>query len=82
MFDFHADAVARVAFEAAEQGNHRKAAAFFRSILKHHPYSDVAPDALNYLLTNGSVFDRGLTDDQEAARPPLSPLKDAPFPAG
>ena len=41
----------------------------------------VAPDALNYLLTNGSVFDRGLTDDQEPARPPLSPLKDAPAPA-
>jgi len=49
MFNFHADAVARVAHDAAAQGDHRKAAAFYRSILQHHPHSDAATGALNYL---------------------------------
>lgn len=66
MFDFHAEAVARVAHEAAAQGDHRKAAAFFRSILKHHPHSDAANRALDYLLDNGG--DGFALSEQDAAR--------------
>ena len=65
MFDFHADAVARVAHEAAAQGDHRKAAAFFRSILKNHPHSDAANRALDYLLDDGG--DGGQPSEQARA---------------
>ena len=68
MFDFHADAVARVAHEAAAQGDHRKAAAFFRSILKHHPHSDAANRALSYLLNNGG----DAMSERDAARATVS----------
>jgi GrpB-like predicted nucleotidyltransferase (UPF0157 family) len=53
----HADAVLSVARDAASQGDHQKAAALFRSILKHHPYSRAANAALNYLLVNRSRYE-------------------------
>jgi hypothetical protein len=82
MFDFHADAVARVASEAAAQGNHRKATALYRSILQHNPLSDAAAGALNYLLINGGPSDSRLADEPEAPRAAHTTLNGATSPPG